>query len=343
MSAARPAPEEIVRAESPRRRVTRRGPARVCKEFKARTRLRRVREASKALFGRTAAQCEARALRALARARVAVPRLVSESTTGFGTRRLELEFVAGEPLVRLLGDRATRRAVLVRVGAELHRAHAAGWLHRDLHEGNVLVHAGRPVLIDWQRARRGARTEAARARDVARFEHAMWLHGVPCGDRMRFRRAALGLPPGRAAPGARGRVRAVGRAVDRRVRSFAAVRARRALRAEDGRAAVSIPGLRGLRPASISDAELEAALEAHAQGIAPRRCGGRPPLRVIEMQSRGLAARLLDGLRGAPARRAFRDAHARTLRGAPGRVPRAWIERRRCGLPVTSWLICEDA
>jgi tRNA A-37 threonylcarbamoyl transferase component Bud32 len=371
-------PDRLLSA-SPRRRVTRieapGEPARVRKEFIARTPLRRLREALKALAGRTASQREARALRALAPAGAAVPRLVSESSTGLGTRILELGFVEGVPLVRLLGDLDTRRVVLARIGVELRRAHAAGWIHGDLHEENVLVDGVDPVLIDWQRARPRGAVEPARIADAARFEHSMWLHGVPLGDRLRFRRSVLGLEAGPIAPEDRARLRAVGEAVRRRARQFAMTRTRRVMRAEDGRVRIGgrrAGGLHGLRLASILDAEIRSALDAHVK--LDRACSGevKEPIGryvergddvvlkrdhravltavgvgqrsfvVKEVRKAGWRRRLADALRGSPARRGFRAGHGLLLRGIPTATPFAWIERRRFGLPVASWLILED-
>jgi len=345
---------------------------RVRKAFLARTGPRRVREAVKAAFGRAASQREARALRAMEVAGVAAPRLVGESSSGFGTRRLEQTFVTGEPLVGLLADAARRRVVLPQVGAELYRAHEAGWIHGDLHEENVLVDECGAFLIDWQRARPIGGDASARLEDVARFEHSMWLHDVPLGDRIRFRRAALGLGEGRSGAADRAELRSVGAAVCARARDFARTRTRRMMRAEDGRAPVRLAGLRGLRLPTLDDAALRTLLDAHARLDATSggdvkepigrfvRRGGETVLKrdhrsvltavalgdrsfvVKEVRKAGLRRRLADAFRGSPARCGFRAGHGLLLRGIGTAVPYAYVERRRLGLPVASWLVLED-
>lgn len=210
----------------------------VRKTFLARTPLRRLREVAKGLVGGAASQREARALCALAAAGITAPRVVLEQARGFGTRQLIVTFVPGVPLVQLLGDRHRRRAVLPRVGVELRRAHEAGWVHGDPHEENVLVQDGEPVFVDWQRARRRGRDIEACIADLARFEHSMWLHAVPLGDRMRFRYAALDIPARCTDEAGRALLKRVGLAVKRRARAHARARMRRAARADRrGRAA----------------------------------------------------------------------------------------------------------
>ncbi len=350
------------------------GGARVVrKEFLARTPLRRLREGLKGWFGIAAAQREARALRALAEAGVRAPRLVDEASTGAGTRRLVQTFVPGDHLVDCLEEPWRRRRILEAIGRQLRQAHLAGWVHNDLHEENVLVEGETPALIDWQRARPDAARDAARVWDVARFEHSMWLLGVPLGDRMRFRRAALGVDRGPAEGEARARLRAVAPVIRRRARQFATARTRRVARAEDGRARIVGRGLRGLRLAEIDEADVVAALAAHtrvarlaAAPVSTERgvCAGSPGagevlkrdgrslvtavqvgarrLVVRERREPRLRRRVARRLRGSSGRRAFVEGHGLLLRGVATARPFAWLERRRFGLLVGSWVVLED-
>ena len=77
-------------------------------------------------------------------------------------------------------------------------------LHGDVHPGNVIVHAGRPVLIDWGNSRVGpaaldlANLAAADSADVTRYART-WqrLTGAPppaAALESGFRWAALQVP-----------------------------------------------------------------------------------------------------------------------------------------------------
>lgn len=346
----------------------------VRKRFLPRSLGRRAREALKGVLGMAAWQREARALTALRCVPGLAPELRGERSLGFGARELELGFVEGESLVPILRDAKRRRPLMSAIGHRLRAAHAAGWVHLDLHEGNVLVAPGGPVLIDWQRARRRATRASARAKDIARFEHSLWLHGVPQGDRMRFRRAALGLPaaPGHDDAAQQAALRAVGHAVAERARAFRRVRTRRAGRPGDGRVRVRLPEGRGLRCHSLLADELVEALAAHRRLVdaapapitgpigrwLPRegervlKCDHRAAITAVRVGARSVVVkevrkggprrRLADAFRGTPAFRGWRAGHGLALRDVATARPLAFVERRVLGWPLRSWLVQED-
>jgi tRNA A-37 threonylcarbamoyl transferase component Bud32 len=110
---------------------------------------------------------------------------------GRGGWELHLEPVAGaRRLGEFLGSTEEPPGgwprLLCRLARELAGLHAAGWGHGDLHAGNVLVdRAGRPWLIDFQRARR-ARPSAARERDDLVRAAALARESLPPRLRARF-------------------------------------------------------------------------------------------------------------------------------------------------------------
>jgi len=163
-----------------------------------------------------------------------------------------------------------------------------------------------------------------------------------------------------------------GHSVDCHAFKFGAYDLDAAKRTRVERAAVQLDGLRGLRLPSISDDEIRAALGAHERldaggsgrvtapiGRFVAKSGelvlkrdhravltavrvGERGFVVKEVRKTGLRRRLADAVRGSPARRSFRAGHGLLLRDIGTAVPYAFLERRRFGLPVASWLILED-
>jgi tRNA A-37 threonylcarbamoyl transferase component Bud32 len=314
------------------------------------------REEWKARVGRAPADREWRALGALHAAGLPVPAPLALGALPDGDRLLAMAWVDAVPFEAALraAAPAARRALLAALGALVAQLHAVGWVHGDLHAGNLLVRSGAPIALDWQRAR-PTRAAAARAADLARLEHSL-APLVPLADRVRLRAAALGLarpfdPPARAA------LRAAGDAVDRRADDFARGRTRRLLR--PGRAVVRarVDGRRGLRLRDLAPEALRALLAAHAEALAAgdsrvlkddhraRVTGhvvdGRA-LVVKEAPWRGPGRALADAVRGSAARRAWRAGHGLALRRIGVALPHAWLEERRAGLPVRSWVVLED-
>lgn len=98
------------------------------------------------------------------------------------------------------GDIRRRRAdshtLIERLGEMIARAHQAGFEHRDMHAGNILVQtiaprAYRTVLVDLHSAHRGqALHDAAVVRNLAQLNQWFRRH-ASIGDRLRFLRAYL--------------------------------------------------------------------------------------------------------------------------------------------------------
>ncbi|MDX1650813.1 MAG: lipopolysaccharide kinase InaA family protein, partial [Myxococcota bacterium] len=330
------------------------------------------RERLKAALGRSPADREARRLARLHAAGVPVPPPLGRGVLPGGDRILVLPWIEGEPLAALLaGPPAPRRRALAALGRAVARLHAAGFAHGDLHAENLLFAGGDPVLLDLQHARRRA-GEAARLRDLGALDYSL-RDRAALSDRLRLRAAALGLRrPFDAA--ARARLRAVGRAARRRARAHGRSRTRRRMRPGRLVASLRLPAGAGLRwrdfpeavaagalrahdavlagpPDAASDPESEArpspgggaaVLQAGPRGAVTRvRVDGRG-LVVKEGRAGGLARALADRLRGSAARRGWRGGHGLLAREVPAARPLAFVEQRRLGLPVRSWLVLED-
>jgi tRNA A-37 threonylcarbamoyl transferase component Bud32 len=282
----------------------------------------RLREAVKRAVGLTAARREWRALVSLHARGVRVP----------------------EPLA----------LAALAVGDLVASLHAAGWTHGDLHHGNLLVGAGGVWLLDLQAAL-PLRAAAARARDLGELDHSL-AGSLSLADRVRLRARALRLSrPFSAA--ARRSLRAVGRVSDARARAYARSRTRRARRPGRRYARLRAGEREGLRLERIDEGILLKALEAHRDALAaggPGVIQGGPRSSVTrvevggvrlvlkEWQRRGPWRLAADWLRGSPAARAWRSGVGLRARRIGAAVPYAFLERRRLGLPVASWLLLED-
>jgi tRNA A-37 threonylcarbamoyl transferase component Bud32 len=313
------------------------------------------RERVKALLGRSPARREWRALSALRAAGAPVPEPLALGVLDGGDALLVLRFVEARPLAEALADPPPlRRATLRGVGEAVALLHRAGFVHGDLHQGNVLVGRDGPVILDLQEARR-CRAARTRRADLGELDYSLWRR-AGLADRLRLRAAALGV----AAPfdaEARRRLRAVGRAAERRAFRHGASRTRRALRPGRLYARLALPEGRGLRLRELPEADVAAALAAHRDALARRddrvlkddgrsrvtavRAGARAVV-VKETCQRGLGRRIADLLRGSPARRAWRAGHGLLARGIGAALPLAFVERRRLGLPAASEVVLED-
>ena len=166
-----------------------------------------------ARFDRRRARAEYRALVALERAALPVPRPL-ELCPCPGGWEVRLEAVsAARGLDQLLHSRSAPAGgwerLCAELGALLARLQATGFEHNDLHPGNVLIDAlGKPWLIDFHRARwreparsavslRALVEAAAAAREVlsprtrARFLRS-WFTALPAELRPRRERTELG-------------------------------------------------------------------------------------------------------------------------------------------------------
>lgn len=315
----------------------------------------RVREAVKRALGLAAARREWRALVSLHARGVKVPEPLALAALEGGELVIATRFLEGRTLKQTLAERpGGRRALANSVGDLVASLHAAGWTHGDLHHGNLLVGAGGVWLLDLQAALplRGA---AARWRDLGELDHSL-VGSLSLADRVRLRARALGLSrPFSAA--ARRSLRAAGRASDARARAYARSRTRRARRPGRRYARLRAGEREGLRLQRIDEGVLLKALEAHQGALAAGGPGviqhgprssvtrvevGGVRLVLKEWQRRGPWRLAADRLRGSPASRAWRSGVGLRARRVGAAVPYAFLERRRLGLPVASWLLLED-
>ncbi len=325
------------------------------KHFRTGSGRHRRREAWKARIGRSPAAREHRMLRRLATAGVRVPTPRALGWLPDGDALLVLPFVRGVPLRDVLQrPRRARDAALAALGHEVARLHAAGVVHGDLHGENLLFDADGPVLLDLQHAR-SSRAGAARLRDLGELDYSLWDRAT-LGDRVRLRAAALGLRrPFDAA--ARERLRAVGTAARARARRHGSSRTRHVLRPGRSARALVLGEARGLCVPELEPADVAAALRAHRDALAlgdhrvlksdarsrltAVHTGSRA-LVVKEVPPRGLLRALADAWRGSAGWRAWRGGHGLRVRGIGAARPLAFVERRRAGLPLASWLLLED-
>ena len=315
----------------------------------------RLREAWKRALGLEAARREWRALGALHARGIAVPEPLALAELQDGGLVIATRYVEGRTLKQTLAEQpGARRGASLAVGDLVARLHAAGWAHGDLHHGNLLVGEGRVWLLDLQAAR-GLHTRLARWRDLGELDHSL-AGALSFGDRLRLRARALRL----ARPfseSARRSLRAVGRASGQRARAYARSRARRARRPGRRYARLRLGERTGLRWQPIAEASLSRALAAHEQALAnggPALLQGGPRARVTrveaealkvvlkEWRDRGFLRLCADALRGSPAARAFRAGVGLRARRIGAALPYAFLEQRRLGLPVASWLWLED-
>jgi tRNA A-37 threonylcarbamoyl transferase component Bud32 len=345
-------------ADNRRRRLVRLeapgvGPVLV-KQFRP-PRRHRIRETAKALVGHSPVDREWAALGALHQAGVAVPAPLARADLSGGDGLVVMGWLEGLPLRDALrAPSPERRAVLAALARSLAGFHAAGFAHGDLHAGNVLWAEGRAVLLDLQRARRGAGAEDQIA-DLGWLDYSLW-RDLSTADRLRLRADALGLAlPFGAAD--RRALRAVGAAAGRRADAHARSRTRRCLRPGRRFARAEVAGWRGLRLEEVAPEALAAAVADHREALARRdgrmlkddrrarvsrvNAAGAGVV-VKESPPRGAARALADAWRGSAGRRAWLGGHGLAARGVGAAIPVAFLERRRFGLPLASLVVLED-
>lgn len=343
------AQRRIVRLDVPGERVL------LLKQFRVGSGRHPWHERVRAWLGQGPGDHEWLALRRLSQAGIAVPRPLAFGSLADGDRLLVMEHIVGRPLAEALAQgRHARRELIAALGRALFALHARGYVHGDLHHGNVLATAQGPVLLDLQRTRR-SRSAAARTRDLAHLDHSL-ASCLSTADRVRLRAAGLGLVRP-FDPAARAAIRAVGEAARQRSRIHAASRRRHALREGRAFAAVRVAGARGLRQRAVCEVAVAAALEAHEAALAagdPRvlerdgrgaLCGleiDRHRMVSKESRNRGLGRALADRLRGSPARRAWEAGHGLQILAVGSATPLAYLEWRRFGLAVRSLVLLED-
>jgi len=356
--AARPTgPRAEVLRDNPRRRLVRLstsgGRALLVKQFRLGTGRHALREALKERIGRSPAVREWRALRSLRAARVSVAEPLGLARLEDGDRLLVLGYVHGLPLKEALRAPAKeRRRLLSLLGSRIAELHAEGFVHGDLHHGNIVVGEAGPIFLDLQHARR-TRRRRRRLRDLAHLDHALSSFSSRA-DRLRVALAALHLAPPVDAP-ERGLLRELAALVKARARAHAESRTRRCLRPGRAYKEVRYLAWRGLRASDVAAAHLIEALEAHAKaasapavlkrdarGLVTAVSVGATAAIVKEHGARGLARALADLLRGSAARRAWRGGHGLLYRGIGAARPLAFLERRVFGIPTASLLVLED-
>jgi tRNA A-37 threonylcarbamoyl transferase component Bud32 len=349
---------EVLR-DNPRRRLLRLSDASagdlLVKHFRVGTGRHAWRERAKRLLRRSQAERESRALRALHGAGAPVAEPLALAFGAEGDAFLVLRFLPGEPLEKALAaPPRERRALLAALGACVGELHRREFAHGDLHQGNVWIHGGQPVLLDLQHAVRSGDSEDV-IDDLGQLDYSLWGRAT-LGDRVRLRAAALGLTQpfddaGRAA------LRAVGDAAEDRAEEHARSRTRRALREGRVHARARIGALAGLRSRALEErdlaelvAEHEAAqqardarvLDADARSHITGLAAGPQRVVVKETPFRGWGRAAADRLRGSAGFRAFRAAHGLRARGVGAPLPLAYLEERRAGLPVRSLVVLED-
>ena len=328
------------------------GIARVVKVFEKPVRLA---ARMKRLLGWNPARHEWRTLSRLYDCQLGVPRPLEHGSLSDGRVFVVMQRAEGTPLIEALArGSAHRRATLVRLGESVAKLHEAGFVHGDLHLGNGLLSpSGEIVWLDFQRSRR-SKSARARAKDIGHLDFSLHFHGGSIADRVRVRRAALG---DRASEHSDAALRAVGLAYEKKRHDYFQNRNRHSLRPQGRFAPARAGRLRGLRVDDFPAVALARTLEIHFDEGAPsdrerlkedRRalvsaiCAG--PYRVVVKQvlKGGWRRPLADVFRGSPGQRAWVAGHGLNARGIGAARPLAYLERRVCGLPVSSLVILED-
>ena len=325
------------------------------KQFRVGSGRHALREHAKARLGHAPAAREWRMLAAMHAAGFPVPEPLALGTLANGDRLLALRWIDGTPLAEALRDApAVRRELLAALAALVRRVHEAGFVHGDLHAGNVLVDARGPVLLDWQRAR-PARTRGDRSSDLAHLEFAL-APLVSRSRRLRVRRIVLDLPATRE-QAVRDTLLRAGAAADARAREHARSRTASACRPGRLAAAFEAEGARGLRLRELGTEALTAICAAHRAALAARdgrvcKSDARSSVTALEVAGqrvvvketpfRGVARALTDVARGSAGFRAWRAGHGLLARRIGAALPYAFGERRVFGVPIASWVVLED-
>ena len=347
---------EVLR-DNPRRRLVRLSTpgagALLVKQFRLGTGRHALREALKERIGYSPAVREWRALLSLRAARVSVPEPLALARLEDGDRLLVLRYVAGRPLLGALdAPKKERRRLLSLLGSRIAELHAGGFVHGDLHHGNIVVGDDGPILLDLQHARRTA-GQRRRLRDLAHLDHAL-SYFASRTDRLRTLAAALGLARPLDAAGRR-LLQELAALTKARAIAHAQSRTRRSLRPGRAYTRIRYRSWRGLRGSDVPAAELIEALGAHARASAAPALVkrderalvtavllGKKAVIVKEHRARGLARAFADLLRGSAAWRAWRGGHGLLHRGIGAARPLAFLERRVLGIPTASLVVLED-
>jgi len=314
------------------------------KQYRVATGRHRLRERIKDLLRQSPAERELRALRHLFSAGLAVPEPLGFGRLDTGDYLLVLPCYEGSSLE--LSPRGERwRSDLSEVGRVVGDFHRAGFVHRDLHAGNVLLTEAGPLIIDVQRVTR-AKSEASRRADLGWLLAALALN-TSTPDLLRLAEAARGFSrPWNSAT--REELRALVRAARARREEQARSRTRRSLRPGRRFERLKIAGGRGLALRPLTQGTVEEILSAYGSAESPGEAGrsrvdveGRS-FEVGEYLAEGFFADIVEATRGSGARRCWRAGHGLAARGIPALLPVAFVDWRSAGLPSRSALITEE-
>jgi tRNA A-37 threonylcarbamoyl transferase component Bud32 len=317
----------------------------------------RVLATLRRLIGRSPAQQEWRALQQLHGAGVAVPEPLAYAERSGGGALIVTPYLEGAGTLdrAYTGYAFEKRRIMRVVGELVHRLHDEGFVHGDLHAGNILVGEKGPVLIDLQRVR-GLQSKADAIRDIAFLDFSLFQLGVSRSNRLRLRIAAADHGHFRMAS-EREILREIGRASQARSIDYYAGRTRRTLRTGEEFTAVDFEGQSGLRRTAFSEQALREALAAHRVQVDTRgpsliKCDHRARVSAVsaagqkvvvkEVVKSSARKRLADVFRGSAGRRAWVGGHGLQIRGIAAATPLAFLESKRWGVPMTSLVILDD-
>lgn len=299
------------------------------------------REGLKRRLGRTAARREWLALESLHENRIAVPRPRAWGRLPNGDEIIITDFLPGESLRNRFREAAPeqRRQLVERLARTILALHATGYRHGDLHLGNLWADDEQIVLLDLERARPRWNSHEPLV-DLAQLELSLAK-----ADWDKSSRRAL-----RKLTGVDARFESVLR---RFLRDYLRGRARRALRVGRHWANAQVGRFKGLRETSLNGDTLAKLFEAADADPNPSmRRGGRIRITKTNANGRamivkrvaagGIRRALTDGMRGSSAARAFHQGQRFGLLCDRAARPLAYLEERRFGLPVRSWLVLEE-
>ncbi|KAF0245680.1 MAG: hypothetical protein FD180_1400 [Planctomycetota bacterium] len=276
---------------------------------------------------RDQADSEWKALTHLSRQGVPVPRPVAWSPAPGGGAVLATQEIAGAVPLK----EAYSRELLPAVAVLLRSLNGSGFLHLDLHTGNILVAAGRLFVIDLHRGRIGSVSAKDEERAIGQFAYSL-SRIASHADVMRLVKSALGK-----SADLEGRMRRVNLHSDAFRRRHIASRTRRCLKESTGFSVLRGPaGLVFARKPSRPEDAL-AALAHHdklcAGGLASKVLEGRSVstfdgLVVKEWKTGGPFRALRNWVRGTPARAAWIGAQGLRVRGLPAPEAVGLVEQR---------------
>ena len=338
----------------------------VCKLFHRRHGMKALRETLKLQLRQSAAQREWNALLKASARGLAVPTPLAFGRISSREEVLVMSFVPGRPLLEVLANEGgageTRagtdgtggptfeawEAVCGALARSVGALHDAGLRHGDLHAGNLIVGEEGIVLLDFQRCR-PLRSVDERLADLAQLEFSLSRSGASHAMCAALRRAC-GVGP------------ELDRAILRFVRDYRRGRARRLLRiGRNWERITTYPNARGAMLTSVDFGlvhECFFSIDLSAEGGDPAEEGVREIRRTERVQVHEMEAWdrrvvtkrvragnplrvIADRFRGSAAARAFRRARADQLISDRAAEALAYIDVRKRGWPVESWLLME--